>query len=87
MQYKRRQDAVYRSGEEAVTNLQAALALADLTLPSLSNDGPVVAMASSGSEDATRTSPTGSPKSSPQVPTLCSINGESPGHRVLLSRG
>ncbi|MET9570567.1 hypothetical protein ACFYNW_06640 [Streptomyces virginiae] len=41
MQYKRRQDAAYRAGEEAVTNLQAALALADLTLPSLSNDGPV----------------------------------------------
>ncbi|MEU4356790.1 hypothetical protein [Streptomyces virginiae] len=41
MQYKRRQDAAYQAGEEAVTNLQAALALADLTLPSLSNDGPV----------------------------------------------
>ncbi|KOG47718.1 MULTISPECIES: hypothetical protein [Streptomyces] len=39
--YKRRQDSAYRAGEEAVTNLQAALALADLTLPSLSNDGPV----------------------------------------------
>ncbi|MFD3701196.1 hypothetical protein ACFWUZ_34615 [Streptomyces sp. NPDC058646] len=41
MQYKRRQDAAYQAGEEAVTNLQAALALADLTLPSLSNGGPV----------------------------------------------
>ncbi|MFI1648585.1 hypothetical protein ACH4XT_16825 [Streptomyces avidinii] len=39
--YKRCQDSAYRAGEEAVTNLQAALALADLTLPSLSNDGPV----------------------------------------------
>ncbi|MFD6229113.1 hypothetical protein ACFWFZ_19915 [Streptomyces sp. NPDC060232] len=41
VQYKRRQDAAYQAGEDAVTNLQAALALADLTLPSLSNDGPV----------------------------------------------
>ncbi|MGW7329586.1 hypothetical protein ACWGIU_13540 [Streptomyces sp. NPDC054840] len=41
MQCKRRQDAAYQAGEEAVTNLQAALALADLTLPSLSNGGPV----------------------------------------------
>ncbi|MEV7441371.1 hypothetical protein AB0O22_09505 [Streptomyces sp. NPDC091204] len=39
--YKRHQDSAYRAGEEAVTNLRAALALADLTLPSLSNDGPV----------------------------------------------
>ncbi|MGW7331572.1 hypothetical protein ACWGIU_23900 [Streptomyces sp. NPDC054840] len=41
IQYKRRQDAAYQAGLDAVTNLQAALALADLTLPSLSNDGPV----------------------------------------------
>ncbi|MFE6835052.1 hypothetical protein ACFVFI_09465 [Streptomyces sp. NPDC057705] len=41
IQYKRRQDTAYQAGEDAVTNLQAALALADLTLPSLSNDGPV----------------------------------------------
>ncbi|MFD3701438.1 hypothetical protein ACFWUZ_35995 [Streptomyces sp. NPDC058646] len=39
--YKREQDAAYQAGDGAVTNLQAALALADLTLPSLSNDGPV----------------------------------------------
>ncbi|MDX3538571.1 hypothetical protein PV721_30340 [Streptomyces sp. MB09-01] len=39
--YKRRQDSAYQAGEEAVTKLQAALALADLTLPSLCNDGPV----------------------------------------------
>ncbi|MEU3722239.1 hypothetical protein [Streptomyces sp. NPDC031705] len=41
MRYKRRQDAAYQAGEDAVANLQAALALAGLTLPSLSNDGPV----------------------------------------------
>ncbi|MFE9932516.1 hypothetical protein [Streptomyces sp. NPDC005533] len=41
VQYKRRQDTAYQAGEDAVTNLRAALALADLTLPSLSNDGPV----------------------------------------------
>ncbi|MEU7603887.1 hypothetical protein [Streptomyces sp. NPDC041003] len=41
VQYKRRQDTAYQAGEDAVTNLQAALALANLTLPSLSNDGPV----------------------------------------------
>ncbi|MET9639565.1 hypothetical protein ABZY83_24725 [Streptomyces virginiae] len=41
VQYKRRQDTAYQAGVDAVTNLQAALALADLTLPSLSNDGPV----------------------------------------------
>uniref|UniRef100_A0AAU2JUM4 Uncharacterized protein n=1 Tax=Streptomyces sp. NBC_00049 TaxID=2903617 RepID=A0AAU2JUM4_9ACTN len=41
IQYKRRQDAAYQAGEDAVTNLQAALARADLTLPSLCNDGPV----------------------------------------------
>ncbi|MER5779761.1 hypothetical protein ABT144_36790 [Streptomyces sp. NPDC002039] len=41
VQYKRRQDAAYQDGEDAVTNLQAALALADMFLPSLSNDGPV----------------------------------------------
>lgn len=34
--------------------------------------------ASSGSEAATRTSPTGSPRSSPRGPTLCSVNGEQP---------
>lgn len=33
VQYKRRQDAAYQAGEDAVTNLQAALALADMTLP------------------------------------------------------
>lgn len=41
IQYKRRQDTAYQAGEDAVANLQAALALAGLTLPSLSNDGPV----------------------------------------------
>ncbi|THA28716.1 hypothetical protein E6W17_40545 [Streptomyces sp. A1547] len=41
MRYERRQDAAYRAGQLAVTNLQAALALAGLVLPSLSNDGPV----------------------------------------------
>ncbi|MEU3315500.1 hypothetical protein ACGFY6_27055 [Streptomyces sp. NPDC048387] len=41
LRYKRSQDAAYQAGEEAVTNLQAALALAGLTLPSLYNDGPV----------------------------------------------
>ncbi len=41
IRYKRCQDAAYQAGSDAVTNLQAALALADLTLPSLSNDGPV----------------------------------------------
>ncbi|MFD4918750.1 hypothetical protein ACFWNR_36810 [Streptomyces virginiae] len=40
-QYKRRQDTAYQAGADAVTKLQAALALADMTLPSLSNDGPV----------------------------------------------
>ncbi|MER7731760.1 hypothetical protein ABTX80_12840 [Streptomyces erythrochromogenes] len=41
IQYKRRQDTAYQAGQDAVANLRAALALADLTLPSLSNDGPV----------------------------------------------
>lgn len=41
IQYKRLQDTAYQAGADAVTNLKAALALADLTLPSLSNDGPV----------------------------------------------
>lgn len=41
MQYKRHQDAAYQAGEDAVANLQAALARAGLCLPSLSNDGPV----------------------------------------------
>lgn len=41
MEYKRRQDAAYQDGADAVTNLQTALALAGLTLPSLCNDGPV----------------------------------------------
>ncbi|MFJ3964100.1 hypothetical protein [Streptomyces sp. NPDC090036] len=41
IEYKQRQDSAYKAGVDAVTNLQAALALADLTLPSLSNDGPV----------------------------------------------
>ncbi|MFJ5551183.1 hypothetical protein [Streptomyces sp. NPDC093225] len=41
LRYRRRQDAAYQAGEEAVTNLQAALALAGLALPSLGNDGPV----------------------------------------------
>ncbi|MEV7556806.1 hypothetical protein [Streptomyces sp. NPDC089795] len=41
VQYKQRQDSAYQAGVDAVTNLRAALALADLTLPSLSNDGPV----------------------------------------------
>ncbi|MBW5481085.1 hypothetical protein [Streptomyces bambusae] len=41
LRYKRHQDAAYQVGEEAVTRLKAALALAGLTLPSLHNDGPV----------------------------------------------
>ncbi|MEW2139513.1 hypothetical protein AB0892_23505 [Streptomyces sp. NPDC005409] len=41
VQYKRRQDAAYQDGEDAVTNLRSALALAGMTLPSLYNDGPV----------------------------------------------
>ncbi|MFD7559966.1 hypothetical protein ACFV9E_36340 [Streptomyces sp. NPDC059835] len=41
IRYKQRQDAAYQDGEDAVTNLQAALALVGMTLPSLSNDGPV----------------------------------------------
>ncbi|MET9319498.1 hypothetical protein ABZX75_04775 [Streptomyces sp. NPDC003038] len=41
IEYQQRQDAAYQAGEEAVTRLQAALALAGLTLPSLGNDGPV----------------------------------------------
>ncbi|MFF5705213.1 hypothetical protein ACFY7H_22330 [Streptomyces sp. NPDC012794] len=41
VQYRRRQDAAYQAGEDAVANLQAALALAGMTLPSLYNDGPV----------------------------------------------
>ncbi|WP_030770852.1 hypothetical protein [Streptomyces sp. NRRL F-2664] len=41
MHYKRLQDAAFQAGEEAVTNLKSALALAGMTLPSLCNDGPV----------------------------------------------
>ncbi|WP_327280574.1 MULTISPECIES: hypothetical protein [unclassified Streptomyces] len=41
IRYERRQDAAYQAGEEAVTKLRAALALAGLALPSLSNDGPI----------------------------------------------
>ncbi|MFD3545510.1 hypothetical protein ACFWUW_07795 [Streptomyces sp. NPDC058655] len=41
IRYRRRQNAAYQAGEDAVANLQAALARADMTLPSLSNDGPV----------------------------------------------
>ncbi|MEU4730464.1 MULTISPECIES: hypothetical protein [unclassified Streptomyces] len=41
IQYKQRQDAAYQAGEDAVTNLRTALALAGMTLPSLHNDGPV----------------------------------------------
>ncbi|MFD6184840.1 hypothetical protein [Streptomyces goshikiensis] len=41
IQYKRLQDAAYQAGLDAVTNLEAALALAGLTLPSLANDGPL----------------------------------------------
>ncbi|KOU54236.1 hypothetical protein ADK55_14850 [Streptomyces sp. WM4235] len=41
IRYKRGQDAAHQAGEDAVTSLQAALALADMTLPSLSNHGPV----------------------------------------------
>lgn len=33
IRYKRRQDAAYQAGEDAVTSLQAALALAGMTLP------------------------------------------------------
>jgi hypothetical protein len=39
--HKNRQDTAFQEGEEAVANLRSALALAGLTLPSLSNDGPV----------------------------------------------
>ncbi|MEU4953525.1 hypothetical protein ACFYN3_22955 [Streptomyces lavendulae] len=41
LRYQRKQDAAYQASEAAVTNLKAALALAGLVLPSLSNDGPV----------------------------------------------
>ncbi|MEU2832637.1 hypothetical protein ABZ667_28930 [Streptomyces lavendulae] len=41
LRYQRKQDAAYEAGEAAVSNLKAALALAGLVLPSLSNDGPV----------------------------------------------
>ncbi|MFJ3202998.1 hypothetical protein [Streptomyces sp. NPDC086989] len=41
IRYERLQDAAYQAGEEAVVKLRAALALAGLVLPSLSNDGPV----------------------------------------------
>ncbi|MFD3555586.1 hypothetical protein [Streptomyces goshikiensis] len=41
IQYKRLQDAAYQAGLDAVTNLEAALALAGLALPSLANDGPL----------------------------------------------
>ncbi|MEU3776592.1 hypothetical protein AB0F11_26005 [Streptomyces sp. NPDC032472] len=41
IRYKRHQDAAYQAGEEAVTDLQDALALAGLALPALCNDGPV----------------------------------------------
>ncbi|GAA3243771.1 hypothetical protein [Streptomyces lavendulae] len=41
LRYQRKQDAAYQTGEAAVSNLKAALALAGLVLPSLSNDGPV----------------------------------------------
>ncbi|MBT2405332.1 MULTISPECIES: hypothetical protein [unclassified Streptomyces] len=39
--YKRLQDAAYQAGLDAVTHLEAALALAGLVLPSLANDGPL----------------------------------------------
>ncbi|MFJ7585911.1 hypothetical protein ACIQZO_00655 [Streptomyces sp. NPDC097617] len=41
IRYKRLQDAAYQAGLDAVTSLEAALALAGLVLPSLTNDGPV----------------------------------------------
>ncbi|KOU23738.1 hypothetical protein ADK52_16185 [Streptomyces sp. WM6372] len=41
LRYKRLQDAAYQAGLDAATNLQAALALAGMVLPSLANDGPV----------------------------------------------
>ncbi|MER8097662.1 hypothetical protein [Streptomyces goshikiensis] len=41
IQYKHLQDAAYQAGLDAVTNLEAALALAGLSLPSLANDGPL----------------------------------------------
>ncbi|OKI48798.1 hypothetical protein [Streptomyces sp. MJM1172] len=41
IQYKQLQDAAYQAGLDAVTNLEAALALAGLALPSLANDGPL----------------------------------------------
>ncbi|MEU6896174.1 hypothetical protein ABZ934_31415 [Streptomyces sp. NPDC046557] len=41
LRYECSQDAACQTGEEAVTSLKAALALAGLTLPSLSSDGPV----------------------------------------------
>ncbi|MFG2296184.1 hypothetical protein [Streptomyces sp. NPDC048603] len=41
MKYKRLQDAAYQAGTDAVTALEAALALAGLVLPSLANDGPL----------------------------------------------
>ncbi|MER5569791.1 hypothetical protein ABT083_26775 [Streptomyces goshikiensis] len=41
IQYKQLQDAAYQAGLDAVTNLETALALAGLSLPSLANDGPL----------------------------------------------
>ncbi|MEU9177135.1 hypothetical protein AB0C90_09835 [Streptomyces sp. NPDC048550] len=41
IQYKRLQDDAYQAGQEAVAHLEAALALAGLVLPSLTNDGPL----------------------------------------------
>ncbi|MFK0045087.1 hypothetical protein ACIQU4_13410 [Streptomyces sp. NPDC090741] len=41
IRYKRIQDTAYQAGLDAVTNLQAALALAGVALPSLANDGPL----------------------------------------------
>ncbi|WP_030770622.1 MULTISPECIES: hypothetical protein [unclassified Streptomyces] len=38
IRYKRLQDAAYQAGLDAVTSLEAALALAGLVLPSLTND-------------------------------------------------
>ncbi|MFD7626679.1 hypothetical protein ACFV7Q_11705 [Streptomyces sp. NPDC059851] len=41
VRYRQLQDTAYQAGQDAVANLQAALALAGLVLPSLANDGPV----------------------------------------------
>lgn len=62
IQYKQLQDAAYQAGLDAVTNLEAALALAGLALPPWPTTGPWAPADSSGSADAASPSPTSSPR-------------------------